>query len=679
MNIGELLVKIKADDNELKNSLSGMQEKLKSFAMTAAATLGAAFSFSKFTGFLKESIQKAADAETTNKRLEQVLKSTGNAAGITAEEAKGLASSLSQVTTFSSSSIKEAETLLFTFTKIGKDVFPQATEAVLDLSLLLGQDLKSSAIQLGKALQDPIQGVSALRRVGVQLSSDQTNQIKQFVAVNDIMGAQKVILGELATQTGGQARAATDTYNGSLQQLTNTFSQFKSSIGESALKPLTTSFQLANDVLQDMTKSIKIFNQENIVRQSIEKTQEALDLAKKYKDVAYAQDNINAKLKEATLEFRKQMNILDEMQGRPKRYSEMPVNQKQAGQEYLPEQISAYQASMKSLQDINLEYKKRELENNNDKIGIINLEEKTALAKLATLKIQTGENTANQELMIALNAAKKRELAEKENDEKIKNNRIKMAQLAFSTMSGIVGQFGAIANQINTNVAIEFDNKQHEGMERIKKRYDSEKLAIEGSVDTQKEKDKKLEALDQKRARDEKKLNEKLEKDKRKAAREAASWQKAIAIAQATTNIAQGITAVWSTAGAYGVFGPGWAASITALIAALGATQIGLIAAQPLPALAAGGVFTGPAIVGEKGKEMAFPLDGAEGKAALAEMASALGDYFGTSKDDRATTSKSSQKASQPIVLSLDGNILARWTSDQIENGNVIVTSRNYQ
>ena len=60
-----------------------------------------------------------------------------------------------------------------TFTKIGQDIFPDATRIVLDMSQALGQDLKSSAVQVGKALQDPILGVSALRRVGVNFSDSQ--------------------------------------------------------------------------------------------------------------------------------------------------------------------------------------------------------------------------------------------------------------------------------------------------------------------------------------------------------------------------------------------------------------------------------------------------------------------------------------------------------------------------
>jgi hypothetical protein len=142
-----------------------------------------------------------------------------------------MATALQNVTRFSNETIISTEAMLLTFTKIGKDIFPGATEAVLDMSQALGQDTKNSAIQLGKALNDPIRGVTALRRVGVQLSDEQERQIKRFMALNDVASAQKIILQELATEFGGSARAAGQTLTGALDILHNKFSDFMEAIG----------------------------------------------------------------------------------------------------------------------------------------------------------------------------------------------------------------------------------------------------------------------------------------------------------------------------------------------------------------------------------------------------------------------------------------------------------------
>lgn len=170
----------------------------------------------------KQAIQSFVAQEQAEKQLETVIESTGQAAGVTADEMLGLAKSLSEVTKFSDEAIIGAENILLTFTQIGKEVIPGATETILNMSQALGTDLKGQAIQLGKALNDPIKGVSALQDVGVSLSEEQKNLINSFVEVGDVAGAQKVILKELATEFGNSASAARDTFGGSLAALKNT-------------------------------------------------------------------------------------------------------------------------------------------------------------------------------------------------------------------------------------------------------------------------------------------------------------------------------------------------------------------------------------------------------------------------------------------------------------------------
>jgi len=131
------------------------------------------------------------EAEKIQAALNAVLLSTKGASGMTAESVNDLATALQNVTMFEDDAIVEGENMLLTFTGIGKDVFPDATEAMLDMSQALGQDMKGSAIQLGKALNDPIAGATALRKVGVALTDAQEEQIKAFVASGDVMSAQE--------------------------------------------------------------------------------------------------------------------------------------------------------------------------------------------------------------------------------------------------------------------------------------------------------------------------------------------------------------------------------------------------------------------------------------------------------------------------------------------------------
>lgn len=190
-------------------------------------------------------VKSFIESENSLAQLDARLRSTGGAAGVTREAAIGLASSLQQVTTFSDEAILGSENLLLTFTNIGKDVFPQATQAALDLSVAFGKDLESSTILVGKALQDPIQGVSALRRVGVQLTDQQMQMIQTMMDVGDIAGAQRIILEELAKETGGSAVAAASTFGGQLKQLWNRLDEGLEVVGgviANAIKPLVQAF-----------------------------------------------------------------------------------------------------------------------------------------------------------------------------------------------------------------------------------------------------------------------------------------------------------------------------------------------------------------------------------------------------------------------------------------------------
>lgn len=223
----------KDDASKILGNLKSGLGDLAKFA-TGAAVGG----FVALAGGIALSTKAAMDAEQTEAQLNAVLKSTKGAAGMSKDAVMGLADALSRVTPFEDDVIIGGENLLLTFTNIGKNVFPDATEVMLDMSQALGQDLKSSAIQLGKALQDPTDGVTALSRVGVNFTDQQKAQIKALVESGKTMEAQKLILAELKTEFGGAAKAAGDTFGGQLAILKNQFGNILETIGGAFLPAL---------------------------------------------------------------------------------------------------------------------------------------------------------------------------------------------------------------------------------------------------------------------------------------------------------------------------------------------------------------------------------------------------------------------------------------------------------
>jgi hypothetical protein len=166
----------------------------------------------------KKVISEFRESQTVSRQTAAVLKSTGDAANISAKGVQNLATAISRKSGIDDETIATGENMLLTFTKIrnetgkGRDIFNQATQAITDMSVAMNrgatpsaEQLRSTAIQVGKALQDPIRGATALRRVGVALTKQQQEQIKAFENSGHHMQAQRLILAELTKEFGGSA------------------------------------------------------------------------------------------------------------------------------------------------------------------------------------------------------------------------------------------------------------------------------------------------------------------------------------------------------------------------------------------------------------------------------------------------------------------------------------------
>jgi hypothetical protein len=175
----------------------------------------------------KTGISEFSEAQKVSAQTAAALKSTGGAAGVTQKHIESMAGALQKQTGLQDDAIQSSQNLLLTFTKIsnsGPDkIFDRATRATLDLSVALGKDMGSSAMMVGKALNDPVKGVSALGRAGVQFTSSQKETIKSLVETGRVADAQKMILRELETQVGGSARAFGETTPGQVAKAQRAF------------------------------------------------------------------------------------------------------------------------------------------------------------------------------------------------------------------------------------------------------------------------------------------------------------------------------------------------------------------------------------------------------------------------------------------------------------------------
>jgi hypothetical protein len=232
--VDKSLDKLGDTSKKASGGLSDAAEQLTGVSLSSAGAVGGIVAL---IGGLQQSVAAAMEAESIQADLNATLLSTKGAAGLTADEINNMAAEMSNLTGIEDDSIVSAQSMLLTFTNIGKDVFPMATEAMLNMSVKFG-GLEAASMQLGKALNDPIAGVGALRRVGVQLTDQQEEQINKFMAVNDIASAQKIILGELAVEFGGLAEAAGNTTAGKMAKLQNAIGNLSEEIGAKLLPVL---------------------------------------------------------------------------------------------------------------------------------------------------------------------------------------------------------------------------------------------------------------------------------------------------------------------------------------------------------------------------------------------------------------------------------------------------------
>jgi len=254
----------------LRKSLTSAEKQIKRFADQSKQDMKrAATAFGIVTasvgGLATKFYLGAQEAERANRRVAQIAKSMGLFGAQTDNVTNRLLAygdALERETGFTAESIKETQAKLLTFSELAKSAntvgsaFDRATKAAVDMAAAGFGEASSNAVQLGKALQDPIRGITALARSGISFNEQQKDQIRTLVESNEILKAQDLILAAIEQQVGGTAEAtatATDKMKNSLGEVTDI-------VGD-ALAP---AFDAASDGLQSFAKYAQE-NQEVIV------------------------------------------------------------------------------------------------------------------------------------------------------------------------------------------------------------------------------------------------------------------------------------------------------------------------------------------------------------------------------------------------------------------------------
>lgn len=237
-------IHVKGDVSGLNRGLDGVGQKagktsalLGGFGKVAMVGGVAAIGVSMLGDALGNMAGKAQESASISRTTEQIIKNTGGAAKISAEGIGALATSISQKTGVDDEAIQSGMNMLLTFQKVQNAgtgqaaVFDRASAAAVDLSKAGFGSITGASKMLGKALDNPTKGMTALGRAGVKFTDAEAKKIQALQKSGDMLGAQKIILDKVEGKVKGVAAAAASP----MEKMATNFENLQETIGASLL------------------------------------------------------------------------------------------------------------------------------------------------------------------------------------------------------------------------------------------------------------------------------------------------------------------------------------------------------------------------------------------------------------------------------------------------------------
>ena len=241
-------------------SAGGMSGSMKKAGIAAAA--GFAIAGAALVAIGVSSVKAATEAQKATARLDAIATSMGvmdQTLGGSTQRLQDFATEMSMAVGVEDEAIMASQSLLLTFSNLASSageaggMFDRATKAAFDLSAAGFGPAASSSKALGKALQDPIKGMTALGRSGVTFTAAEKEQVKAMLAVNDMAGAQNLIMSAVETQVGGTAAAVvTDA-----EKMKVAFGELQETLGMALVPVVQEMSRTLTPILQSLQEPLK--------------------------------------------------------------------------------------------------------------------------------------------------------------------------------------------------------------------------------------------------------------------------------------------------------------------------------------------------------------------------------------------------------------------------------------
>jgi hypothetical protein len=227
---GKGIDKAKKEFAQLETVGQKAQFAIKKAAIPAALAVGA------LAAAGKSALAAGEEVNSANNRILQINTAMGLFGKETEDvtkrivklaEAQGTELGISNLT------IKATQAKLLTFKNLAKSAktvggaFDRANKAALDMAAAGFGSAEGNAVQLGKALENPIKGIAALAKSGVTFTEQEKDKIATLVESNKMLEAQDMVLKAIEAQVGGTAKATAD----DTKRMQEGFAQFQQSLG----------------------------------------------------------------------------------------------------------------------------------------------------------------------------------------------------------------------------------------------------------------------------------------------------------------------------------------------------------------------------------------------------------------------------------------------------------------
>jgi len=199
-----------------------------------------------------KAVKSISNLEIQQGKLNALLKATSNASGLVGRDIEMMAVDIGKGTLASVQGARDAAGVLLTFKSITGETFKETLKLTQDLAAVGFGSMKTAALQLGKALEEPEIGLSALRRVGVSFTEQQKEQIKVLAMTGRQMEAQAIIIKTLKEQVGGSGEGAAGGLAGAYDTLGENLNLFfeRSAMGKRIVDFLTGSVKNLSGALE---------------------------------------------------------------------------------------------------------------------------------------------------------------------------------------------------------------------------------------------------------------------------------------------------------------------------------------------------------------------------------------------------------------------------------------------